>query len=270
MTNNTHTNIHIHTQTITFTTMRVDIDQANNYNVHNLTDHIHRLHTTIHDLHMTTQDSLSEEQMKESIKSYLTHLQKQNIYKEYSFCLVAHIRSQAKILEFSHRPLRYTQEMYNTGFKLEISPLKIHSTSTAISYKTNNYLDNKIQLSKLACGFHEALRFNENNFLCEGCYSNTFIIDENNHIKTPSLNHGLLSGIMRKKVIDYSKTMGYNIEETNLTMDDLTKAKSVFITNSLMGVMWINEIKEMKNTYEQSPILTKLITTFQPHLLKKE
>lgn len=84
------------------------------------------------------------------------------------------------------------------------------------------------------------LLINSKGKISEGTLSNIFFIKEEK-IFTPSLSCGLLDGIMRQWLIN-----NYDVQEGEFRAQDLLLAEEVFITNSLVGVMWINRIKDNK------------------------
>jgi len=138
------------------------------------------------------------------------------------------------------RKSNYYYKDYKRGFNLKISDVKRNSTSNIVGLKTINYLENILEF-KIAKndGFDEVLFFNENNMLCEGAISNIFIV-KNKKLYTPSLENGLLSGIMRMKVI---KESDLEVIETNIDKEFLESSDEIFLTNSLMEVMPVKTIK---------------------------
>jgi 4-amino-4-deoxychorismate lyase len=134
----------------------------------------------------------------------------------------------------------YSIKDYKRGFNITISDVTRNSTSKIVRLKTINYLENLLEFKKAKANFcDEVIFFNEKNFLAEGAISNIFIV-KNNKLYTPSLENGLLSGIMRMKVI---KECDMDIIETNITKDFLENADEVFLTNSLMELMPVRSIK---------------------------
>lgn len=143
-----------------------------------------------------------------------------------------------KNIIYSVREIKYKDEDYQRGFKTSISKVLRNSTSRIINFKTLNYLENIIEYE--ICqrnGLNEAIFFNEQGYLCEGCTTNIFIV-RNEKIYTPSIECGLLPGIIRKWVID-----NFDVIETKITKDELLNSDEVFLTNSLVGVIKVSEIE---------------------------
>ncbi|MDM8533416.1 aminotransferase class IV [Clostridiaceae bacterium HSG29] len=138
------------------------------------------------------------------------------------------------------RKSNYLYKDYQKGFNLKISDVKRNSTSKIVGLKTINYLENILEFKNAKNeGFDEILFFNEKNKLCEGAISNIFIV-KNKKLYTPSLENGLLSGIMRMKVI---KESDLEVIETDIDKEFLESSDEIFLTNSLMEVMPVKTIK---------------------------
>lgn len=134
----------------------------------------------------------------------------------------------------------YHYHQYKKGFKVKISDVKRNSTSEIVRYKTINYLENLLEFKKAKeLGFDEVLFFNELDFLSEGGISNVFLI-KGDEILTPSLDQGLLNGIIRNRIVSDTR---FNVSEASITLEMLKEADYIFLTNSLMRVMPVREIE---------------------------
>lgn len=153
-------------------------------------------------------------------------------------------------LIFNIRNLKYTKDHYENGFKAYFSKVLRNSTSRIVNFKTLNYLENIIEYE--ICqrnGLNEAIFFNEQGYLCEGCTTNIFIV-KNGKIYTPKIECGLLPGVVRKWVID-----NFDVIETKITKDELLNSDEVFLTNSLVGVIKVSEIE---NKLFDSKLIVKI------------
>lgn len=95
------------------------------------------------------------------------------------------------------------------------------------------------------------LFFNEDGAITEGTVTNIFALLEDK-IVTPPVSSGLLPGIMRRKVLDYCEALRIPYEEAFIFPEDLLSAKSIFITNSLMGIMPVTEYLGLKKGIDSS------------------
>jgi 4-amino-4-deoxychorismate lyase len=152
-------------------------------------------------------------------------------------------------ISISFRENPYTYGDYQTGFKLTKSEVKVPMQSR-YTIKSTNYMVNYFELLRAKeAGFNEVLFFNDRLELVEGSRSNIFLVNDE-VISTPPLSSGCLSGIMRRVLIEKERL----IVEKNLTEEDLLQADSVFITNSVMGVMPVKSYMERSYDLEHTSV----------------
>lgn len=141
------------------------------------------------------------------------------------------------------RKYAYHDEQYKHGFKLCFAKGIRNEHSRLVFHKTNNYLDNILELRDCKKhGFDECIFLNTDGLLCEGSISNAFLI-KNKTLYTPSIECGILNGIIRSKVIEIAKDNGIEVIEKKLIESDIYEADSMFVTNSLMDVMPVKSIE---------------------------
>jgi 4-amino-4-deoxychorismate lyase len=130
--------------------------------------------------------------------------------------------------------------------KAQISSFRRNSTSPILGMKSLNYLENILaRRNARGLGFDEAIFLNENGEITEGSANNIFWL-EDGILFTPSLECGLLSGIIRGVVIDIARELGIGIEEGRFGLDNLASSEGVFFTNSLAGAVLISEIDDFE------------------------
>lgn len=141
---------------------------------------------------------------------------------------------------FSTREIPYNEKDYEKGFNLKLSSLRRNPESHGVYLKTLNYLDNIIE-KEIATkeGFNEVIFQNTNDHLAEGSTSNIFFI-KNNILYTPSIECGLLNGIIRMWIIN-----NFNVVEGQFTIEDILHCDGAFVTNSLLGIMKINSVNNI-------------------------
>lgn len=146
-----------------------------------------------------------------------------------------------KNIILNKRPLPYKKEDYIEGAKLVTTKLLRNSTSRLTYIKWIGYFENILEKRKAKeLGYTDALFLNEKGYVAETSCANIFIVKDNN-IYTPKIEDGILNGIIRGWIID-----NFQVLERNLTLQDILKADEVFITNSLMGIMPVSLINEVK------------------------
>ncbi len=88
-------------------------------------------------------------------------------------------------------------------------------------------------------GLDECLIMNTGGNVVESISSNVFLV-KNKKIYTPPLSEGCLPGIMRKNIIELTKSLNIKIEcNLPLTIADLEQADEVFLSNAVRGIQWV-------------------------------
>lgn len=138
------------------------------------------------------------------------------------------------------REIPYKDKDYKKGFSMTFSKVIRNSTSRFTYIKSTAYIENIIEKKNaVKRGFNDVIFLNEKGFITETSCANIFIVKDN-VIFTPKEKDGLLSGIIRRWIIE-----NHNIIEKSITADELKNADEVFITNSLVGTMKINSIDDI-------------------------
>lgn len=141
---------------------------------------------------------------------------------------------------FTTRPMTYSREQYEQGYRLMLSSVRRNPSSHAVGIKSMNYLDNIFELEKAKKhGFNDALFLNINEEVCETAVANIFLIEEDKII-TPDGSLGLLEGVIRQWVMGT-----YPVLEEHITLDRLISSEGVFVTNSVMGIIKVVAIDEV-------------------------
>ncbi|CAN8268210.1 unnamed protein product [Cochlearia groenlandica] len=78
-------------------------------------------------------------------------------------------------------------------------------------------------------------------YLEEVSSCNIFVV-KGNVISTPEIKGTILPGITRKSIIDVARTQGFQVEERNVTVDELLEADEVFCTGTAVVVSPVGSI----------------------------
>ena len=120
------------------------------------------------------------------------------------------------------------------GMKTIVLPWKRDPQNPLLAIKTMNYLENRHGRELAARqGADEGIFLNFNNELCEGTFSNLFLVGKDS-IVTPPVEAGLLPGITRKIIIDCCRQEGIVCREEKIPFDRLPSFKGGFLSSSLM------------------------------------
>ena len=143
-------------------------------------------------------------------------------------------------------------EKLPASYSLLSYTLSRDTKSVSFRHKTTSRADSYVAYKKaLEEGFNDALYINEKNELIECTRANIFLVMEDKII-TPLLESGILSGVTRSKIIEIAKSENITVEEKNVHSLYLNKAKAVFITNAILGLMPVLRIKFEDREYNFS------------------
>lgn len=98
---------------------------------------------------------------------------------------------------------------------------------------------------KLAKGLDDCVLLNELGSIAE-CVSSNLFVAYNGVLYTPSLNQGIVPGIMRQQIIDLSREIGMEVQECPLSPQVLHRADEVFLTNSIAGITWVGAYRSKR------------------------
>jgi branched-chain amino acid aminotransferase len=115
-----------------------------------------------------------------------------------------------------------------------------HSPLAGIKYTAcaENLL---VQRAALAAGFDEAVFLNTAGDVCEGAFSNVFIVS-GDRVHTPSLTSGCLPGVAREIVLELCARHSIPADETTVAPAALADADEIFLTSSIRGIQPVRRI----------------------------
>lgn len=123
--------------------------------------------------------------------------------------------------------------------------------------KSNNYLS--YVMAALWAKEHklnDAILLNPYDRIADATIANVFIV-KNGLIKTPALTEGAVNGVMRRHLLHSLRKENMPVEETTLTIDDLTGASEIFFSNSIYGIKWVKQLGDNGYTHQLSSLLHK-------------
>jgi branched-chain amino acid aminotransferase len=132
---------------------------------------------------------------------------------------------------------------YRSGVAAVFVPeLRIDAQGPLAGLKSLCWQTNRLALLRAErAGAFEALLLNERGGLVEGARSNLLVVLEDG-IFTPRLEDGCLPGTVRRRLLEAGA-----IAERSLVPEDLGRARGMFLTNSLVGVLPVGEIKGFRD-----------------------
>ena len=137
-------------------------------------------------------------------------------------------------------------ESYQNGFRAGVASFPRCSQSPILRLKSTSYLLNiRAKLEAEAAGLDESLLLNEHGFITEGSTSNIFLVTSASSLVTPSVESGLLPGITRQIVMELADSLAIDAVESEVWLADLKQFEEAFLTNSLIEIMPLVEVREI-------------------------
>lgn len=145
-----------------------------------------------------------------------------------------------------------------------VSSRKRSPDSVLCRIKTFNYLGNIIaRREAIEKGYDDTIFLNASDEVTEASSSNIFWM-RGRGLFTPYSESGILSGITRKLVLEIAGDLGYEINERKFKLTYLLNSDFAFLTNSLVGMIYINRINE-----QYMPSIPKQFLEFKEKLFNK-
>ena len=154
-------------------------------------------------------------------------------------------------VDISHSTLIGTLAPFDTklmfGFvRPEVVGVVRNELSPASRLKTLSYIDQVLAAREArAKGFDEAIMLNSKGNLACSSIGNIFLVKDQRLI-TPSLDQGVLPGIVRGVILQGAGALGYKVEERAVGLHEFSKADGAFITNSLRLLRPVSGFQQTK------------------------
>ncbi len=87
--------------------------------------------------------------------------------------------------------------------------------------------------------------------IADATIANIFLI-KNGIVSTPGLSEGCINGVMRKYLLEKMQDANYQVQEGNVTIDDLENADEIFLTNAIYGIHWVKQFRHKMFTNLQT------------------
>ena len=146
------------------------------------------------------------------------------------------------------------------GIKVKVTdfPKRCEKSMLHKAKASGNYLYSMLALKDaLNSGFDEALIIDVDDNVNEGSGENFFMV-ANNTIHTPK-DATVLNGITRQTVMKIARDLNYNVEETNISVDDVKSSNEAFFTGTAAEVTPIIQVDNVKINDGKPGEITKKI-----------
>jgi branched-chain amino acid aminotransferase group I len=139
-----------------------------------------------------------------------------------------------------------SKEAYARGFRAGIPSLRRYSGSPLSRLKSTSYMVSVLaKMESEAAGLDEALLLNENGSITEGSISNVFFVSSGSLV-TPPVDSGILPGVTRETVLEIARVAGMRVAEREVKPEELGRFDEAFLTNSVMEVMPLVEVRDAR------------------------
>lgn len=125
--------------------------------------------------------------------------------------------------------------------RLKVSAVRRNEFAPSSRLKTLSYIDGIAAAREVAGVADDALMLNTHGHVASSTVANIFLL-RGNELVTPSLNQGILPGVMRRVLLDNAKKMGTVPVEKTVALEDLFRADAVFLCNSLRFLRPVTEL----------------------------
>ena len=149
-----------------------------------------------------------------------------------------------------------SEELYKTGIKTIV--YQGERTNPNAKVVDSSFRSKVIEEIKKSNAF-EAILVNNNGFITEGSKSNIFLIKDNT-LFTPPLE-AVLPGITRGKIIYVAKSIGIDVDETDVRFEDFKDFDAAFISGTSPKILPISYVNDIKLNVENE-LMRKLIKEF--------
>ncbi|KAL0431452.1 UNVERIFIED_CONTAM: Branched-chain amino acid aminotransferase 2, chloroplastic [Sesamum radiatum] len=133
--------------------------------------------------------------------------------------------------------------LIGSGAVLGIAPAPEYTFLMYVSPVGNYFKVLNAQIAAKAKGFSDVLYLDSihKRYLEEVSSCNIFVV-KGNLISTPTIKGTILPGITRKSVLDLARSLGFQVEEQLITVDELHDADEVFCTGTAVVVSPVGSI----------------------------
>lgn len=163
----------------------------------------------------------------------------------------------ANLLVITQGAVTYPREDYIRGIKL----ITLEYTREYPQIKSINYMAVLLERDRLREEDATDVLYLSGENITESSRSNFFIIDEKGILKTPQ--NDILGGITRSKILELAQDY-MEVEITDLSLEEVKRARSAFITSTTKRIMPVTCIDDfMINNGRISPVIPKLQNALQ-------
>ncbi len=118
-------------------------------------------------------------------------------------------------------------------------------------------------------GVYETILYRSPERVTECSHSNVHIINQKGVLQTAPLDNLILPGIARRHLLDAAVALGYEVDETPFSLDELMSAREVIITSSSAFCMICNNIDGKPVGGKEPEMIAKLQKSVMDDFIEK-
>ncbi|MGM0807329.1 MAG: aminodeoxychorismate lyase [Bacillota bacterium] len=134
--------------------------------------------------------------------------------------------------------------------------------------KSHHYLNSILGKRELSNMNQEGIFLTQEGYISEGTVSNLFWYKDNK-LYTPHTSTGILEGITRNWVMHASKRLNIPLETGNYTIETLTEADEVFLTNSIQELVPVSHFQDKTFLGAEGEVYQKFRELYMKHTKKQ-
>lgn len=166
---------------------------------------------------------------------------------------------------FELAPKFVDKKLYKTGVHIIISEYERFLPKAKTLNMLPSYILYKNAMKQNA---YDALLHDSKNIIHEGTRSNVFFVKDNTLYTPPK--ELILEGVTRSTVIACAKEHGLNVEEQNITLDELPEFDGTFMTNTSGKIVPVRSIGETISYETIHPTITQLISDYATYIIDRK
>ena len=133
-------------------------------------------------------------------------------------------------------PPRFPAETYEQGLALHVAAARRNEHARTAGLKTTAYADSVLALIEAHQARADDALFLDTAGHCSEATASNLFISRGGELITPPTSCGVLPGITRRTIMEIAPTIGVNVVERVVDVNDLIGADEAFLTSSLRGI----------------------------------
>lgn len=155
-------------------------------------------------------------------------------------------------------------------YRLHVDRQRLNDPPIQAAIKSTNYLTKRLARREVKSGgFDDAVLLNAHGRVTEATSGNLFWLDKDARLHTIMSGEGILGGVMRRQVMQILSEKKLKVTETTITPEELSHAREIFLTNSVVGIKPVVAIDQRQISGGEMGPVTQQISEFLDKRIKE-